>query len=260
MSEQATSVGGCMRGTALLVLLTGCLQATSTANLADARRGVIAPIATSRLVEPASVRAYSENFWDAVADLDVTASRQAARTEPESHFAEGVAALIAGDELRAETAFSEMSSEQSDPNIAAAAQLMFAATLLYEHKWSALSAFTTAAQERNASPPDISGMEKWGAAFAGIDSQVIGFSRQAVSIPLRVTAVGTPTISVRIGRKDYQFWLDTGSSMTVLSSDVAAEIGARILSDDTLTVATFAGVAPARPAVVSRMELGSIVV
>src|SRR3954463_5299819 len=110
MSEQATSVGGCMRSMALLVLLTGCLEATGSANLADARRGVIAPIATSRLVEPSSVPAYSENFWDAVADLDVTASRQAARTESESHFADGVAALIAGEELKAETAFSEMSS------------------------------------------------------------------------------------------------------------------------------------------------------
>src|SRR5438105_2616430 len=104
MSEQATSVGGCMRSTALLVLLTGCLEATSSANLADARRPVIAAVATSRLVEPASARAYSENFWNAVADLDVTASRQAARTEPETHFANGVAALIAGDELKAETA------------------------------------------------------------------------------------------------------------------------------------------------------------
>src|SRR5947209_18195806 len=153
-----------------------------------------------------------------------------------------------------------MSSKHSDPNIAAAAQLMFAATLLYEHKWAALSAFTSAVQQRDASPPDISGMEKWGAAFAGIDSQVIGLSRQAVSLPLRVTPVGTPTIRVRIGRKDYQFWLDTGSSMTVLSSDVAAETGAQILSDDTLTVATFAGVAPARPAVLPRMDMGSIVV
>jgi hypothetical protein len=170
-----------------------------------------------------------------------------------------VAALIAGDELRAEVAFSEMSSERTDPNIASAAQLLFAATLLYEHKWSALSAFTAAAP-RGATLPGISAMEKLGAVFARVDSQEISFPRQAVTLPLRVTPVGTPTVRVRIAGKDYQFWLDTGSSMTVLSSDVADAIHLPILGNDTLTVATFAGVAPARPALLAKMELGPIVI
>jgi aspartyl protease len=247
-----------MRRLFLVFLLAGCVQPAIL--WSPAERVVVAPVPTSQLVEPGSAPTYSDTFWDAVADLDVTGSRRAARTESETHFADGVAALIAGDELRAETAFSEMSAQRTDPNIAAAAQLLFAATLLYEHKWSALSAFTAAVQQRDATPPDISAMEKLGAIFANVDTQEISFPRRAVTIPLRVTQVGTPTVRVRIAGKDYQFWLDTGSSMTVLSSEVADATRTAILSDDTLTVATFAGVAPARAALLTKMEIGSIVI
>jgi predicted aspartyl protease len=64
---------------------------------------------------------------------------------------------------------------------------------------------------------------------------------------------------VRINGKEFDFWVDTGSSITVLSSDVASEANVAILSPDTLKVRTFSGAAPVRPASVERMELGPIV-
>jgi hypothetical protein len=245
---------------ALMVLLGGCFETAGVLNLAEAQRNLVAPLPSSGDAHAVASPEYSEAFWDAVADLDLSTSHRVARTGSEMRFADGVAALIAGDEQKAETAFSEMIAERSDPTVAAAAHLMLVATLLYEHKWSALSAFTEASQGRIADVPNISGLEKWGKAFAGVDSQQISFPRGAVILPLRMTAVGTPTVRVKINGKDYQFWIDTGSSITVLSSDVASETRVTILTNDTLTVATFAGVAPARPALLPRMELGSIAI
>jgi Aspartyl protease len=240
----------------LIVLLGACFETAGAPNLGYARRDLMAPVPSSVALDPAPTGEYSDAFWDAVADLDLSTSRQVARSASETGFADGVAALIAGDEQRAETAFSVMMTERSDPTVAAAAQLMFAATLLYEHKWAALSAFTESARV----DPALSGMEKWGKAFAGVDSQVISFAEPAMTLPLRVTPVGTPTIRVRINGKDYHFWLDTGSTMTVLSSDVATEAQVSLIANDTLTVATFAGAAPARPALLPRMEFGSVVI
>jgi predicted aspartyl protease len=87
----------------------------------------------------------------------------------------------------------------------------------------------------------------------------VSFPEEPISLRLKTTALGTPTIRVRINGKDYDFWVDTGSSITVLSSDVAAEAKVPILTDDTLTIRTFAGHAPVRPAFVGRMEIGAIV-
>ena len=51
--------------------------------------------------------------------------------------------------------------------------------------------------------------------------------------------MGTPAVQVRINGKEYEFWLDTGSSMTVLSSTVASEAGVPFVSADTLRIRTF---------------------
>jgi hypothetical protein len=244
----------------LTLLLAGCLETANAVKHAEAER-VAAQRTPSRTAdESPAPAAYSEAFWTALADLDLVATRHAARSRSEVRFAEGVSALVAGDERRAEDAFSEVSVDETDPNVATAAQLMFAATLMYEHKWSALSGFTTATQRSATGHPGLAGMEKLGEVFANVEHQAIDFPARRITLPLGITALGTPTVRVRIRGKNYQFWLDTGSSLTVLSSRVAKEAGASVLGQDTLTIATFAGVAPARPTVLPRMEIGSIVI
>jgi len=81
-----------------------------------------------------------------------------------------------------------------------------------------------------------------------------------LALRLNLTPVGTPTVRLLINGKQYHFWLDTGSSMTVVSSSVAADAGITPLSEDTLSVRTFAGSAPVKAATIKRIDLGSIVI
>jgi hypothetical protein len=80
-----------------------------------------------------------------------------------------------------------------------------------------------------------------------------------VSLPLKVTSLGTPTVRVRINGKEYDFWIDTGSSITVVSSDVASSAKVPTISPEMLKVRTFAGTIAVKPAIVARMEIGPIV-
>jgi predicted aspartyl protease len=152
-----------------------------------------------------------------------------------------------------------MAWQTDDLSVAAASQIMLAATLMYEHRWSELRDLGANAQIGAATRPNIIGMERWGQAFAGLDSQVTTFPEEQVDLALEMTPVSTPTVLVRVNGKEYHFWLDTGSTITVLSSDVARSTGISPLTDDTFTIATFGGVAPARPALVKRLEIGGIV-
>ncbi|MDB4869563.1 MAG: hypothetical protein JWL97_567, partial [Gemmatimonadales bacterium] len=99
---------------------------------------------------------------------------------------------------------------------------------------------------------------RWGKAFASVDRPVTILPQSPVTLELNLSPLGTPTVQVLINGREYRFWLDTGSSLTVLSSDVAARAGVALIGSDTLTVGTFAGVASARPAVVERLEIGPI--
>src|SRR5450756_3086070 len=77
---------------------------------------------------------------------------------------------------------------------------------------------------------------------------------------MSVSAVGTPLIPVRIGDKVYNFWLDTGSSLTMLSSDVARDLDIAPIVSDTLEIVTSTGRVKANPALIPQLEIGQLVV
>ena len=174
-------------------------------------------------------------------------------------FAEGMALLAGGSQEKAESTFVAMSRQAIDVNVAVASQIMLATTLMYEHKWTTLRDLSTSSSLGPLDRRHTSDMEQWGHAFASVDPPTTTFPEKSVTLQLKITGVGTPAVRVRINGKEYEFWLDTGSSMTVLSSNVASDAHVPILSPDTLKVRTFEGVAPVIPAAVARMEIGPIV-
>ncbi len=202
---------------------------------------------------------YSETFWTAFADQDISTLRQAAQTEPEARFAEAMTLLAAGNVESAEAAFLAVSRQQNDFNVAVAAQVMLATTLRYQRKWTELRDLPL---NSKLGPDDrniTSDLESWGKAFAGAEREVATFPDKSVTLPLKISSVGTPMIRVRLNGKEYDFWLDTGASITVVSSAVAKDAKITALSPDVLNVHTFAGSAPVKAAVLQRLEFGPIV-
>lgn len=202
---------------------------------------------------------YSETFWTAFADQDISTLRHAAQTEPEAQFAEAMTLLASGNVESAEAAFLAVSHQQNDMNVAVAAQVMLATTLRYQRKWTELRDLPMNSKlgpdERNIT----SDLESWGKAFAGADPEVTTVPEKSVTLPLKISSVGTPMVRVRLNGKEYDFWLDTGASMTVISSAVAKDAKIVALSPDTLKVRTFAGSAPVKAAILQRLEIGPIV-
>jgi predicted aspartyl protease len=202
---------------------------------------------------------YSEGYWSAVADLDIDGLTRAARTASEARFARGLGFLKSGDQARAESSFVALSSGVRDFNVGIASQMMLAHTLLYERKWAMLRDLPANPELLSEDRKNTEELERWGRAFANLEPQTMQFPTEPVSLPLRTTTLGTPSIRVKINGRDYEFWLDTGSGITVLSSEVAAAARVPTISSDSLTIRTFAGTARARPGLVRRIEVGSIV-
>ena len=258
----------------LLALLTSAEAGASNKIIGDsiftAREKSAVPLTASRTSAPdadssaitvsaAASNPYSETYWSAVADLDIDALTKAARNSPEAVFARGMSFLASGDHARAESTFVALSSGVTDFNVGIASQMMLARTLLYERKWAMLRDLPANPELRSEDTKNIEELERWGRAFANLEPQVTRFPLEPVSLPLRTTSLGTPTVRVKINGKAYEFWLDTGSSMTVLSSEVAAAAGVPTISSDSLTIRTFGGTARVRPALVRKMEVGTIV-
>jgi len=200
------------------------------------------------------------NYWEAIADLHPDEAVEAARTPSERAFAQSLRSLMAGDLDSAEKGFGQLRRTATDSIIRTGSRVIYTATLQYQEKWGALAALRAESSEPKTDRTDRASIERWAAAFKDVPEKSLSFSAQSALLPMSVSEVGTPLIQVRIGGKSYNFWLDTGSSMTMLASDVAQDLNILPLVADTLEIVTSTGRVSANPSLIPEMQIGQVVV
>lgn len=222
------------RATLLLICLAGCVHSAS--------------IRQERRV----------SYWEALAELHPKDAIASARTPSEKEFAEALENLMYGELEKAEQRFGTLRSTATDSIIRAGSRVIYTATLQYQEKWAALAALK--AEEPKSDRSDKASIELWADAFRSIPPKKYTFRSNTSRLPMLMSAVGTPLVPVRIGRKVYNFWLDTGSSLTMLASDVARDLSISPLVPDTLEIVTSTGRVQANPALIPQLEIGQLVV
>ncbi len=201
-------------------------------------------------------------FWQAMASLDPTFPVRHSVTDSERAFAVALGFIMAGETDDAELLLDSLRSSNADSLVRLASRILLTAMLQYQDKWELL------AELNQVSPVPDSGLHvrdkaevvAWAAAFRKVAQRTISFPGRTVSLPLTISASGAPMIPVSINGRRRFFWLDTGSSMSIIASDVAALSGVIPLVPDTLEVATATGRVAARPAAIARIDIGGIAI
>jgi predicted aspartyl protease len=199
------------------------------------------------------------NYWEALAELHAEEAIAGARTKSERDFAIALKNLMDGEIDLAEKGFGELRKTATDSIIRTGSRVIYTATLQYQEKWPELAALRTEPADR-IDRADKASIESWAMAFRNVPPKVFTFRAQAVSLPMSMSAVGTPLVPVRIGERVYNFWLDTGSSMTMLASDIASELRIKPIESDTLEIVTSTGRVEAQPALIPQMQIGQLVI
>jgi hypothetical protein len=200
------------------------------------------------------------SYWEALAELVPADAIVAARTPSEKEFAEALGNLMSGDLTKAEQRFGELRRTANDSIIRAGSRVIYTATLQYQEKWGALAALKNEPSESKLDRTDKASIELWADAFKNVPPKTFTFRSSLSRMPMSMSAVGTPLIPVRIGGKVYNFWLDTGSSLSMLASDVARDLNILPLVPDTLEIVTSTGRVKANPALIPQLEIGQLVV
>jgi hypothetical protein len=196
------------------------------------------------------------DYWGALAELRPEAATKVARTFSQKLFAESLRFMIDGEMERAEVGFASLQETADDSLLRSGARVAYSAVLQYEEKWNILALVPPAVSpDRDA---DRAGVERWAAVFKNVPAKTFDFHSRLVVLPLTFSAIRTPIIPVRINGHEYHFWLDTGSSLTIVSSDVAARLRIAPVSTDTLEMVTTTGRVKALPAIIAKLELGEI--
>ena len=198
-------------------------------------------------------------YWDALAGLQVERAIEVARTSNEKQFAESLKSLMAGEIEAAERGFDLLRRTAGDSVIRSGSRVLYVATLQYQEKWAALAGLPPDDAVVGRVDQSKANIQLWAQAFRGIPPRNSEFRSRAQDIPMTVSAVGTPVVRAQIGAQQFHFWLDTGSSMTILASDVARSLAINPLVADTLEVVTSTGRIAAQPAMIPTMRLGQLV-
>lgn len=255
------------RNLLILIALAGCVHAPATQPTDETDAHVSVAIQPPRATRGLTVRPYMgatpnvvyASFWDATANLDLAAADTLADDADQRRFSASMAAMLRGNLSQAENLFDSLRRKTSNAFVGTASRVMLTAALQYQDKWRQLAnlpsdtfGIVRAPLQKNAD------VEVWARAFAASEPRKVFVPAREQIIPLGISRVGTPVIPVRINGKDYFFWLDTGASMSILSSSVAKAAGVAALGTDTLSIATAAGQVPAVPTIIASIEIGQV--
>ena len=234
--------------------------------------GTVAGVRADTIDEQASIRIQqgkwearntsgATGFWDNIAVLDIASAERAAVSLDERTFAAALRLLMAGKPEDASVAFRAIANDARDPLVRIRARIGLTIALSWNSDWPALASIGEAADSSTASDPLMqqAAVEHWAHALGNFPPPRIDVPELPFTVALRRSEFGTPLVTVRINGKPREFWLDTGASMTLISTSAAVDAGVRLASDDTLALGVVSGHIGARAVMIDSLGLGGVV-
>lgn len=238
--------------TAVLVSIAGCI--TSKPLLITALPAVEAARPDAASAPHAAVRWYN-TFWQALADINLQAAWVLADTKEQRRLVDSIEFFLNGQDHEADSALAPLLISR-DTIVQNAARITYGGLLTSEGDWSELAAYADSVKH---GARDAAGVETWAPAFKGVTTTVT-FNEPVSSVPLGRSASGVAMLPVTINGVTKHFWIDTGSSITILTKEVADAAHVVGIGGDTLELVTSVGRLPTRAAVVKTLKVAGVTV
>jgi len=204
------------------------------------------------------------NFWDDISRLDVNSADRDATDVDERTFVAALRSLMTGDPEGASVAFGVLREQAHDSSVRARARVGLTMALTWSSDWNSIAALPPARQDSlewagaDSLAPHTT-VDRWARAFAGLPPASVTVPAEPSIVTLRRSSMGTPIVRVRINGHPHEFWLDTGASMTIVSSDVARSDGVKLAAHDTLALGVVGGNIAARAVYIDSLSVGRFV-
>lgn len=240
--------------TIALLPMVSCFLAPKQPLVITARPAVEASRPNALDAPHIAVRFY-DTFWYALADVDLKVAWIIAESDEQRKLADAIEAFLNGENEEAASAVAPLLTAR-DSQVREVADITYGTILTAEGAWSRLASYADSAGRRTH---DAAGVESWAPFFKGV-STATAFADSVSSVPLGRSRTGVAMIPVSVNGVTRHFWLDTGSSITILTSQVAKASNVTGIGGDTLEVVTSVGRLPTRAAVVRSLKLAGVTV
>jgi hypothetical protein len=205
----------------------------------------------------------NSDFWTDVALLDLSSADLTARSVEQRTFVTALRSLMNGEPDAAAVAFQVLRESATDSLVRFRSRIGLTMALSWHSDWAAMSRIgprSDSGEDNQDRLVVASGVERWARALGGVPAAQFDVPVNAVVLPMRRSAFGTPVITVHINGHPHELWLDTGASMTLLSADIAIDDGLKLAANDTLALGVVAGHVEARAVYVDSLSIGPVMV
>lgn len=199
-----------------------------------------------------AVRFY-RNYWDALADLNVQSAWIVAESSEQRTLADAIESFLGGRNDEADSTVSTVLGAK-DAEVRKAARITYSAILTSDGKWPRLAAYADSASREIR---DAAGVESWAPAFRNVSTK-IDFQDTLSTLPLTHSITGVAIIPVIVNGIKRHFWLDTGTSITILAASVAKDARVAGIGSDTLELVSSVGRVSTRAAILDSLKLGHV--
>ena len=208
---------------------------------------------------PAEPEDRERAFWSAVSELELHRATRIAPGDEHADFARGMRLVLDGRMDEAEERLGPLADAAGDSLVRVASRVALSSVFGYDGRWQKLHDLAPGLPLRASSAErGRAGIDAWSGAMRMAPAAQYRIAPIPGAVPFEVTGTGTPLVPVQVNGRMRYFWLDTGTSLTLLASDVAADAGMRPLTPDTLEIVTTVGRITALPSVVQDIRLGPL--
>jgi predicted aspartyl protease len=208
-----------------------------------------------------------QSIWHATTAGDLRAAQHMAENDEQRQLLDAMIAVLQGFFEKGEDIVTPLLNAK-DSIVRDAAKLTYGAALSIQGKWGRLAQFTDSLhtiaeisgdtnQLHQRAILDEAGISAWARAFRSIQTTHT-FNDSVTTLALYRALSGTPIIEVYVNGVLKRFWLDTGASLSILSSTTAADCGITPINNDTLALVTSIGRLAAKPAVIPTLHVGGL--
>ncbi|MFI5239287.1 MAG: aspartyl protease family protein, partial [Gemmatimonadales bacterium] len=239
--------------TAVLLPLTACVPPKPL--VITARPEIAAAGPDRRHVPRPAVRFYG-TYWQALSDVNVQSAWIVAESSEERTLADAIDDFLAGRSHEADSTVAPLLRAR-DAEVRRAARITYGALLTSEGDWKRLAIYADSADREKLR--DAAGVETWAPAFRNVATR-ISFADTVSTVPLTRSITGVAIIPVSVNGVKRHFWLDTGTSITILTASVAKAAKVAGFGDDTLELVSSVGRVSTRAAVIDSLKLGHVTI
>ena len=198
-----------------------------------------------------------ENFWDAIGDFNPSyVINEFPKKSDEHKFAEALNHLLNGDMGRSEHILMNLSQSSNDSLICVRSYKLLNDLLKSQFKWKQYAELKDIKLKFNVNNSE--GRDIISKAFVSAPKEHYVLPKKPVVLPVKKSPMGHLLVEVKVNERKYDFMLDTGAGMTVLSSDVAKACGINALTEEKLSARAPITSVDVWPAIINTLQIGEL--